>query len=1471
MKTHSTILAIIGCLLTLASHAQIQTAPPVFVDVDATGLSPGPLISITNSGSVGGFFYARGGGTTVPLAAPVDGGGTMGIRFDGGDYLQHVATLGGAIVPAPAGLVGANPTCTIEAWVLNGAIDREETILGWGKRAFVQTQSHRAFNYGWDAAWGAMAHWDAATCMGWTSGLDGGGVYSTGVPSAGIWHHLVYTFDGTTQRVYADGALKNSEVISLTIASGPPINIAAQTESDGSTVTATLRGSMTIGRLRVHDGVLTANQIATNYLLEVSAFTNGPGTQLVSSPAHRYQFDNAVGAATAGSILTDSVGGANGTVLGTGATFTGNRLTLPGGASGTAAYVDLPDGLLSGNSTNKGGSGEVTIEGWVKITGNRTWSRIFDFGSSSGGSGQDNLFYGAQVNTDVHTHRLDVKNVDAVGGTGGGGTIDHGSTTFGTNLHFAITWNDATGEMRIFENGEFVARRTETARLTQLNDVNVWLGRSQYTGDQNLQGEFDEFRMYNRILSDAELRGNFLRGPSNIVAQLTTFTLTGGGAGCGSVPVGLSGSEVGVTYLLRTNSAFTGVSIEGTGSAINFGNQTLGASYSVLASNTTTAVTALMNGSAVVTITVPPSITSGPSPATFTNYQGGYLSFAIAATGSSLNYQWRRDGTNLTNGGRISGATSNRLTIFPADPADSVNAGHGYVCVVSNSCGQQISSEATATIIPFTAIPETVVGVWTNHFIPTNTDSGVLSVLADRGGNIIAIGYSDGATPGYYRVTAIKYSAAGISLWTNDNNGMLEDQDLDPVASLDGSGNLFVAKGSSQIVVDKYSGTNGLLLWEKRFGSVPNQVSPRGLAVDDNGNAVFTGAFSEGQTTYHTNYSYTAKLAAADGSLLWERFHGPWESAQGVVVDTGGDVVITGGRSINGVKNEALTVKYSGVDGTQIWETQAQSPGLESSRPNAIAFDAAGNIAIAGYTDTNSTSYLYTAKYAAANGALLWERGHTVGPAARNYAIAMDADGNVVTTGQDNFDSYIAKYAAADGSLLWDRRYHDPNNRSSFFTAIAADANNDVVVTGWAGYGQDPFTGNSTLTSDIYTAKYAGENGAVLWSTRFNGLANRDDTTALFQKSIAITPAGEVVVAGSTDGGFVFPVPYSSHWVTIKFSSSAPNARPLVLNPIPDTNGIYGTPFNFTFAANTFSDSDAGQTLTYSASGLPFGITFTPATRTFSGTPTNIGTISVTVSATDDGSSPLSTNDVFDIVIAKAPLTATADNLSRNYAETNPPLTFSYSSFVLGEGASVLDTLPIADTPATNGSPVGPYPITLAGGSDDHYEFSYVGATLIITSAPLIATAFDTNRVYGTPNPPLAGSLVGVAWGENITVTFETAATITDPPGVYPITPLFSDPDSKLGNYSVTTYSGTLTITSPAELSFTLGGDGGGLFTLSWPASPAGFLLEYTESLTPPIVWQEVTSGIGESDGVKSYTVVNDSNAPGRLYRLRLP
>ena len=105
--------------------------------------------------------------------------------------------------------------------------------------------------------------------------------------------------------------------------------------------------------------------------------------------------------------------------------------------------------------------------------------------------------------------------------------------------------------------------------------------------------------------------------------------------------------------------------------------------------------------------------------------------------------------------------------------------------------------------------------------------------------------------------------------------------------------------------------------------------------------------------------------------------------------------------------------------------------------------------------------------------------------------------------------------------------------------------------------------------------------------------------------------------------------------ITIKGTIS--NSAPTVATEIPNQTAMSGTAFSYQVPAATFADADS-DTLTYAATladdtALPSWLSFAPATRTFSGTPTAAETVSVKVTASDASDS---VSDTFDIVVSAA-------------------------------------------------------------------------------------------------------------------------------------------------------------------------------------------------------------------------------------------
>lgn len=89
----------------------------------------------------------------------------------------------------------------------------------------------------------------------------------------------------------------------------------------------------------------------------------------------------------------------------------------------------------------------------------------------------------------------------------------------------------------------------------------------------------------------------------------------------------------------------------------------------------------------------PPVITTQPVSQSVP--AGTNVTFTVVATGSEpLTYQWQKDGSNLSDGGRISGATTSTLTLTDVTEADAGS----YVVIVSSGTESTTSTPAVLTV-----------------------------------------------------------------------------------------------------------------------------------------------------------------------------------------------------------------------------------------------------------------------------------------------------------------------------------------------------------------------------------------------------------------------------------------------------------------------------------------------------------------------------------------------------------------------------------------------------------------------------------------------------------------------------------------------------------------------------------------------------------------------------------------------------
>ncbi len=99
-------------------------------------------------------------------------------------------------------------------------------------------------------------------------------------------------------------------------------------------------------------------------------------------------------------------------------------------------------------------------------------------------------------------------------------------------------------------------------------------------------------------------------------------------------------------------------------------------------------------------LTVRPQMSMTGQPTGVTDCVGQTVNFNVDVTGSGLHYQWQKDGVNLSNGGRITGATSDNLVILAMNVTDAGT----YNCMVTGDCGLLTSDPADLTAEEFVTV-----------------------------------------------------------------------------------------------------------------------------------------------------------------------------------------------------------------------------------------------------------------------------------------------------------------------------------------------------------------------------------------------------------------------------------------------------------------------------------------------------------------------------------------------------------------------------------------------------------------------------------------------------------------------------------------------------------------------------------------------------------------------------------------------
>jgi hypothetical protein len=240
-----------------------------------------------------------------------------------------------------------------------------------------------------------------------------------------------------------------------------------------------------------------------------------PSNPLQATLIHRYSFDGD------GTLVIDSKYAAHGEVLGT--TLAGDgTLSLIGETS--MQHVDLPNHLMRGLS-------DATFEAWVTWRGGKVWQRVFDFGNSSNGEGAPGSNGTSYLFLTVASGNDPARGLSsalrAAFSTNGVNDEDicHGSSPLPIDqpTHVALVIDHGNQRMILYRDGVLEAEcdcdgaiesECDLSRsLSLIDDVNNWLGRSNYAADADFAGSYDEFRIYDAALTAEQIAESFEAGP----------------------------------------------------------------------------------------------------------------------------------------------------------------------------------------------------------------------------------------------------------------------------------------------------------------------------------------------------------------------------------------------------------------------------------------------------------------------------------------------------------------------------------------------------------------------------------------------------------------------------------------------------------------------------------------------------------------------------------------------------------------------------------------------------------------------------------------------------------------------------------------------------------------------------------------------------------------------------------------------
>ena len=435
-----------------------------------------------------------------------------------------------------------------------------------------------------------------------------------------------------------------------------------------------------------------------------------------------------------------------------------------------------------------------------------------------------------------------------------------------------------------------------------------------------------------------------------------------------------------------------------------------------------------------------------------------------------------------------------------------------------------------AAVCPRPASGQMVLEAWVQSYHKPGSYDNIPIALAVAGnGNVVVTGTSADDF-GVNSWLTVAWSSSGNFLWTQSYHGPVEFTDGQPNAVVaDAIGNTYVtgvilAAGTANqdYLTLKYS-SDGEPLWSRTYdGTASGNDGATAIVMDADGNVIVTG-LSTGKSGLSNFFDCVTIKYSPDGVPLWvNRYNGPGNNEDGpvdVAVNAAGNVLVTGVSQTQEGDFDYLTLAIS-REGEELWARQYNGPSNSDDYGKALAMDRDGKVFVTGFSDSGGSTSIAeyaTVAYSPA-GDLLWANRYHANELQHPFYnlasdVAVDDASNVFVTGGagggPGGGMATLKYSNA-GTQLWTRIYKGPSifGFNDDGRAVAIDGSGNVIVTGRS------YAGNSDA-GDFATLAYSNA-GSPLWTKRYNGPANGDDTP-MNRKSLGLGLDGSVYVTGASD------------------------------------------------------------------------------------------------------------------------------------------------------------------------------------------------------------------------------------------------------------------------------------------------------------------------------------------------------------------